>query len=340
MKTNNTTLLRPVYCVLNPDAKLFLEQNTDMPYKATLITPYEIEVIKEKNPEVSFPCINDQACILIKDTLRDIYYDKKEDLIDSWKKRKSLIEDILQNLGAKDFEWIQDIDNRDSQNIALDLKKEDQVNGSIPQAKTKIECESRLEGKYDKERKGNTTTHNQAHSKWKGEYTRESYEKARQIAIETGLINDNEIKGFIDQRNPDHPNPLEERDYEIISASSLIQNIEIGATLYNKLHAGIASSEEGNIADLGFSSNINAHFEKKAEDEKFLRIKFKTKWGNLIINTPNEEVRSVIVEPVIENILPQANKSDAKIHLPMWVIVIGIAVITLLSIIVVLSVVF
>ena len=77
--------------------------------------------------------------------------------------------------------------------------------------------------------------------------TNEGYKEALRICEETGLIYDQDFKSLLDQRNPNHPNPMKKETYHIELSKELNESLEVAFHLnilkgVFTLNAGIQES--------------------------------------------------------------------------------------------------
>ena len=214
--------MNDVVCVLNPDVKYQLQHYYGVD-ETSMTTPYDLVNIERQG--MKMPTIKENVLLARHPYEQQLFElnEQSEDKIVLERIQKMMT--ILSYLGAKYCKI-------KSTSLKLNDKSID-INGSIgidaPLGSGKVSGES----------------HDDSHSQeaisvaavgsWPGSYTIKGYQKAKEIAESSGLINDSAIASLIEERNPEHPSPVTARSYSVDVRSDLEKMKQASIELEGKI---------------------------------------------------------------------------------------------------------
>jgi len=257
--------LKPVVCIVNPDDKHNISRQPDSHCLEYCITPYEIAKLKEEG--VIFP--DDkliEGMILMKKpgNSKEYYYRTADDEYRLITERISNIELILSYLGAYQSNLHEETSQKNVKSLTTDVKVEGEGKAGLTPTPINVESETKVSTEKD----ANNHIEIDSSVKWKGAYTRESYEKAKEIARDSGLEQDEVIRNLIEMRDPSHPNPIDEKIYSFNLRSDFKNNCSVAAD--------VKATFDGLL-----SANINVNVEVNSQLEKMEYGDIKVAFGKL-----------------------------------------------------------
>ncbi len=211
----NTEELKTAICILNPDEVYNLRNNhpSDGYY---CITPYEALELQKSGIEFPSEPHIQEGLVLIRNTNNDGYYYRTEETDARIINERCLaIEAILSYLGGKEFRY------SETSSFRSDVSNSINAEASVKKATWSAEASAEDKKTESQETVGKKS----ASAKWGGHYTHKGYLRATELAKENGLLNDPTIAMLLEQRTPDHPNPIEEQEYHVAITADLDQNL-------------------------------------------------------------------------------------------------------------------
>ena len=217
--------LQRVICVLNPDDVYQITELTDSENKPYYITPYEIKQLKEQG--IAFPQnINEGTILSLSPDLKSYYEQTQEKEVDIIHHRILEIQNFVSLLGAKEFDITSSSKEEYSKIVGVDVG----VGASVGMGNV-----ASVSGQVDTNVKKNNQNKNEeklsVSAEWEGNFTKEGYDRAVEIAQESGIINLPVIRYLLDQRNPKHPNPIGRQTYSVDLLTDLAKNMEVATKL-------------------------------------------------------------------------------------------------------------
>ena len=268
METNH---LEPILCILNPDDYYDIMELPHDHRPMGCITPFQVEHLKEQG--VLFPDnkpITD-GLILVKHPTESRYiYRTEETDKEILQARVFWIQTIISYLGGKDLEVLK--------TESTTVLKENGVDVGVG-AKCPVEgVPTTVNAKSENNKEEHSTEQHSEylHSEWPGTYTASGYNYAKQIAMETGLIDDPAIHSILRQRDPSHPNPLKRNQYSVKISSDLQKTL---STL-NAINGDFGS----------FGINVDVDVKTKLNVGQELTYDFAVSFGKLVTNESTEAI--------------------------------------------------
>ena len=194
--------LKDVVCVLNPDEKFRLQHYCGADVSG-VVTPYEMESLKSEGFEM--PIIRENQIYLLHPYKRKYieFTEKGED--DIVLERINRLETILSYLGGKDMCILSE---------SLELNDKSRM-GEIHAGVDHPVAGGEMSGEMEDEQKNKDEISVATKSCWPGFYTIKGYRKALELAKQYKLDTDSTVEGLLLQRGPDHPNPIEKKEYRV-----------------------------------------------------------------------------------------------------------------------------
>ena len=260
------TLQEKTYAVLNPDDILTLQKYKSHELQknirekggsiANLISPYDLEVARKENNKLNLPEHISEGDLLVRTSENTYTIIRDSKNIHEILEQKVVVIQNIANLlgctsfkGANEITWTTDVEGKGNFDSSSSAGIPSEDGNSIPLSKT---TSASIKGKLHINDGGKVTLNTTSI----GEYDEESYEKAKQFAVEYNLYDDINIRTLIDQRNPKKKhNVTTGRHYTIELSSDIIGGVELGY----QLDVGIAK-----ILD----TKLNISAELKAEEHK------------------------------------------------------------------------
>lgn len=242
--------LPSVICILNPDDAYYLkeyEQQPDIDYKS-ILTPYDVQQMQIHGVDFSGVAIHENS-ILMRDCGQRKYI-VRTPLTDSnsVEKRGHCVEQIVSYLGGIDFTWgessIKDINGKVLVGVKEGAFAKEPGSRKVVSYDHSVGVDTGLDLKKKKQLQSSASFYG-------GKYTVEGYNRAVEIAKETGLYQSDDIRSLLEERNPNHPNPLKRKAYQVDVVSDLKANVDVAT----KMQASI-----GKILGANLDVNVDAAF--------------------------------------------------------------------------------
>lgn len=222
--------LKPVICVLNPDDIYYLQKYSNcpesLPYCATI---QDVKNLKKKGVDIPEALCKENV-ILTQLPSQNKYVRRtpaEENNIIEY--RIKAIGNILSYLGAKScsISYSSSTQTMDGLKTNTNLRGDFNANvlgyGQGYNGNVKVGTDNNNQSIYEKSLLSENT--------WPGNYTEEGYKRAKEIAIEAGLDQDDGIKALFEQRNPYHHNPVSANHYRVDLYSSMKKSLEIATSI-------------------------------------------------------------------------------------------------------------
>lgn len=181
------------------EAQLVKNKKSNWPVAIKKYYPEDFEEIAQKdNLLISNSTNLVEGTILVKNPFEDnVYLNFAEAESQMIRSKAIYISEILQNLGASSFTT--------SSYICTEEKKEKSFKGDVSTSKASGNISA---NKKTYEKKELQFKHTDSFS---GNFTKENFEKAQQLALKYGLDKDLDVAKIIDQRNPENTNIITSR---------------------------------------------------------------------------------------------------------------------------------
>ena len=177
--------------------------------------------------------------------------------------RINQIEVILSYLGAKNFHVLDSSIQTNRRNTEVNVNLDGEYKG-VGNPKIGGEVGVGVNNNHGDEI-GSTTA---VDTGWKGFYTIEGYQRACEIAKQSGLDNDSTIQSFLEERNPAHPNEILKKEYHIDVRSDLDTLRNVSVDLKAKVEKVL-------------SANVSVGFQSKVEEHRYNTFDFEVEFGPL-----------------------------------------------------------
>lgn len=298
-----------VICVLNPDGIKYVEtfESSKVPVKQ-LVTPQRACELQEQG--------------LFRDPIREntIYifhplYDQfiirtKEDDDKFIQRRINAIETIVSYLGGKNFKVLETHESRKEKKT--DIKADVGVDVTQDLTKVNVGDDFSLE-KNDSSQKDMEVY---SGAEWEGKYSEKGFNEALRIAKEYGIDDDPDISFLLEQRSPEHPNPIQRKDYHVQLHSELSHYLHVA----NDLKVAV----DNVITLTSVDVEVNVDVEKSSREETSETFDFSVEFGPVVI-----EPESIIIESSLENKKAQININTILIGV-ITVLVIAVVILLIL----------
>lgn len=207
----------------NSEAEFLKSKNSNLPtgIKKYYVEDFE-ELMHKYNLKLTGIKVLKEGTVLVKNPfLKNTYVDFEDAEILFVHAKAQCISEILQNLGAKSFvtKAHDKFKEKESRTLDVDVKHKNTKN------EERGANYKSVKGKYQKK-----DWNFEREDIFSGTYSQQTYERAKEIAEETGLIHDVHISGLIDQRNPLNENPINSNkiSIEMTSEFNKIRDIVFG----------------------------------------------------------------------------------------------------------------
>lgn len=114
-------------------------------------------------------------------------------------------------------------------------------------------------------------------NQWPGNYTEEGYERAKVLALESGLDEDPGIKSLLEQRNPCHPSPASSSRYKIELYSSMKNSLEIATNIKvgvsKSLNLPMGAGASGSV-NVGIDVNVEKNEYAESHEIMDMQVEF------------------------------------------------------------------
>ena len=264
--------LKPVICVLNPDDIYYLQKYSNcpesLPYCATI---QDVKNLKKKGVDIPEALCKENV-ILTQLPSQNKYVRRtpaEENNIIEY--RIMAIGNILSYLGAKScsISYSSSTQTMDGLKTNTNLRGDFNANvlgyGQGYNGNVKVGTDNNNQSIYEKSLLSENT--------WPGNYTEEGYKRAKEIAIEAGLEQDDGIKALLEQRNPYHPNPISTNHYRIELYSEMKKSLEIATSI----QVGVSKSLNlpmgaGASASVNVGLDVNVDKNEYAENHEIMDL--------------------------------------------------------------------
>lgn len=226
--------LKPVICVLNPDDKYYLKQYSNCAESL----PYCVTIQDVKNLQKNGIDIPDALCkenVILTQLPNQNKYIKRtpEDENNMIESRIKTIGNILSYIGAKSCSISYSSSNKAMKDVNVGVGAKVDVNAKVSDGIDSVGQGVNVNANVKDHLNSQSLNEKSLLSEntWPGNYTEEGYKRAKEIAIEAGLDQDDGIKALLEQRNPYHPNPISTNHYRIELYSAMKKSLEIATSI-------------------------------------------------------------------------------------------------------------
>lgn len=281
----NEKQLKPVVCIMNPDDIYWMQNKGELPKNADcIITPYQAKEL-EKEQNIVFPAIRENAIFMLDPIAKDKYIERNTSTdaatID---RRINAIMVIVSCLGGKEFKAVSNRSSSLNQQTVVDVG----VDLHVP----KVDNNSSTRVNNGKTEDKEQTLYVSA--SFSGVYSKKGYEQAEAIAIEYGLRNDPVIDSLLKMRHPDHPNKINKDTYRISTSEDLKKNLEVAEEL--KLKIGKA-----------MNIDIDVDVSTSREESNLETFEFEVEFGS--VENENNPTEGQLNPPLAPQISDKPKKS-------------------------------
>ena len=269
----NNPFLPSVICVLNPDDAYYLKEHEQSDIdNQCILTPYDIQQMQKQGVDFSGVAIHENS-ILMRDCGQRKYIVRTPHTdSNAVEKRGHCVEQIVSYLGGIDFTWressIKDINGKVLVGVKEGAFAKEPGSRKVASYDHSVGVDTGFDFNKKKQLQNSASFYG-------GKYTVEGYYRAVEIAKETGLYQSDHIKSLLEERNPNHPNPLKRKAYQVDVVSDLKANVDVAT----KMQASI-----GKILGVSLDVNVDAAF----RDDSSHSVVFEATFG------PVEKKRKVL----------------------------------------------
>ena len=143
------------------------------------------------------------------------------------------IEAILSYLGGKEFKYSETSSFRSQRKTDVDVNVGFKKSGIDIGNQTDVNTSEKQDQSGDKI----------VAALWDGKYTKEGYMRAVELAKVNGLLSDPAIAALLEQRTPQHPNPIYRQEYHVNVTADLDRSVhvleDISANLKDKIRGNL-----------------------------------------------------------------------------------------------------
>lgn len=236
--------LKPAICVLNPDDVYKLkEYHAEDSYYC--VTPHEALALQQQGVSLPSTPHLQEGLVLTKEPNRLAYYYRTDETDCRVINERCLaIEAILSYLGGKEFKYSETSSFRSRRTVGVDVNAGFKKGGIDVGNQTGVDTDENIGQSGDKT----------VAALWDGKYTKDGYNRAVELAKVNGLLSDPAIAALLEQRTPQHPNPISRQEYHVNVTADLDKNVHV----LEDISANLKGKIKGNLkVDVNTSRNLD-----------------------------------------------------------------------------------
>ena len=272
--------LRPVICILNPDDKYYLQNDSNctdsLPYCVTI---KDVRDLKNRGVDIPDIYVKENTILTQLPGKNKYIFRKPEDENSMIESRIKTVGVILSYLGAKSCSISFSSSNKADSDSHVGVGVNVDVNGKAGDGTTSAEQGVDVDTKVNVNNSQSSVNEMKLLliNTWPGNYTEDGYKRAKELALESGLDEDPGIKSLLEQRNPYHPSPVSSSRYKIELYSSMKKsleiatNIQVGVSKSLNLPMGVGASGSVNV---GIDVNVEKNSYAENHEIMDMRIEF------------------------------------------------------------------
>lgn len=259
--------LKPVICILNPDDKYYLQKYSNctdsLPYCVTI---NDVKDLQNRGVDIPETYRKENTILTLLPGKDKYIFRKPEDENNMIESRIKTVGDILSYLGAKSCSISFSSSNKADSDSHVGVGVNVGVHCKAGYGTTSVGQDVDVDAKVNVNNSKSSVNEMRllSENQWPGNYTEEGYNRAKELAFESGLDEDPGIKSLLEQRNPCHPSPVSSSRYKIELYSSMKKSLEIATNI----QVGVSKSL-GLPMGAGASGSVNVGIDVNVEKNSY-----------------------------------------------------------------------